>query len=178
VTQVSDEKERKCSPFKPRSSSRAPEDVFAFVAEQTNAPRWQSGLIEVRRLTPGPIGVGTEHAFVRRVAGLRVEARNRYTLSEPYRLIAFRITDGGIIGHVEYRIEPHSGGSLVTCVMEFTTRGLNRMAEPLMRRAIEREARAGDHRLAELLESEAEPQRDLPYRFPGSSAAVDEDSAG
>ncbi|MCD2441827.1 SRPBCC family protein [Agromyces sp. SYSU K20354] len=142
--------------------ARAPEDVFAFVADQTNAPRWQPGLIEVRRLTTGPIGVGTEHTFVRRVAGRRIEARNRYTKYEPSRLIAFEIADGGITGHVEYRLEPHAGGTLVTCVMEFTTRGLNRIAEPLMRRAIEREVRDGDRRLAELLESKAERQRDLP----------------
>ncbi len=32
-------------------------EVFEFVADQTNAPQWQHGLHEVRRLTPGPIGV-------------------------------------------------------------------------------------------------------------------------
>ena len=31
--------------------ARSSDDVFAFVADQTNAPRWQSGIIEVRRLT-------------------------------------------------------------------------------------------------------------------------------
>ena len=51
-------------------------DVFAFVSDQTNAPRWQSGLDEVHRLTPGPIGVGSEHSFVRRFAGRRIESRN------------------------------------------------------------------------------------------------------
>jgi uncharacterized protein YndB with AHSA1/START domain len=136
--------------------ARAPEDVFAFVADQTNTPRWQSGLIEVRRLTPGPIGVGTEHAFVRRVAGRRVEARNRYVRYEPSRLVAFDVSDGGIAGHVEYRFEPHPTGTLVTCVMEFATRGPARIAEPLLRRAIEREARRDDPKLAALLESDSE----------------------
>jgi len=136
--------------------ARAPEDVFAFVADQTNAPRWQSGLIEVRRLTPGPIGVGTEHAFVRRVAGRRVEARNRYARYEPSRLIAFDVSDGGITGRVEYRFEPHPTGTLVTCAMEFATRGLGRIAEPLLRRAIGREARRDDPKLAALLESDSQ----------------------
>jgi len=136
--------------------ARAPEDVFAFVADQTNTPRWQSGLIEVRRLTPGPIGIGTEHAFVRRVAGRRVEARNRYVRYEPSRLVAFEVSDGGIAGHVEYRFEPHPTGTMVTCVMEFATRGPGRIAEPLLRRAIEREARRDDRKLAALLEAESE----------------------
>ncbi|MBA2513779.1 MAG: SRPBCC family protein [Solirubrobacterales bacterium] len=49
--------------------SRPVTEVFAFVADQTNAPRWQGGLHEVRRLTEGPLGVGTEHEFIRRFAG-------------------------------------------------------------------------------------------------------------
>jgi uncharacterized membrane protein len=31
-------------------------EVFAFVADQTNAPRWQNGLEQVRRTTDGPPG--------------------------------------------------------------------------------------------------------------------------
>ncbi len=44
--------------------ARPVEEVFAFVADQTHAPQWQAGLHEVRRLTEGPVGVGTEHEFV------------------------------------------------------------------------------------------------------------------
>ena len=136
--------------------ARAPEDVFAFVADQTNTPRWQSGLVEVRRLTPGPVGVGTEHVFVRRVAGRRVEARNRYSHFEPNSLIGFDVNDGGITGHVEYRFEPHPTGTLVTCSMEFAMRGPGRIVEPLLRRVIKREARRDDQKLAVLLESDVE----------------------
>ena len=50
-------------------------EVFAFVPDQTNGPKWQAGLAEVRRVTPGPIGVGTEHVFVRRFAGRRSRSR-------------------------------------------------------------------------------------------------------
>ena len=66
-------------------------EVFDFVADQTNAPRWQHGLHEVRRITPGPVGVGTEHAFVRRFAGMNIESRNRYTAYEPGRLDTCRL---------------------------------------------------------------------------------------
>ena len=33
--------------------ARPVSQVFAFVADQTNAPQWQDGLHEVRRLTNG-----------------------------------------------------------------------------------------------------------------------------
>ena len=38
---------------------RPSDEVFAFVADQTNAARWQSGIVEVRRITDGPPGVGS-----------------------------------------------------------------------------------------------------------------------
>ncbi len=39
--------------------ARPPAEVFAFVADMTNAPSWQPGLHAVRRTPPGPVGVGS-----------------------------------------------------------------------------------------------------------------------
>ena len=58
---------------------RAANDVFAQVSDQTNAPRWQRGLAEVRRTTAGPIGIGTRHSVVRTFMGRRLELTNEYT---------------------------------------------------------------------------------------------------
>ena len=81
-------------------------EVFAFVADQTNAPQWQDGLAEVRRVTDGPIGVGTEHVFVRQFAGRRIESRNRFTRFEPGRFVEFEIPEGWLTGTASYRVDP------------------------------------------------------------------------
>ena len=70
-------------------------EVFVFVADQTNAPRWQTGLHEVRRLTEGPIGDGTEHEFVRTFAGRRVASRNRFVAFELAGTWSSRFRPGG-----------------------------------------------------------------------------------
>ena len=57
---------------------RAVEEVFAFVADQRNAPEWQAGLLEVRRTDEGPLGVGATHAVVRKFMGRRMEVNNEY----------------------------------------------------------------------------------------------------
>ena len=57
---------------------RPVEDVFAYVADQTNAPHWQAGLVEVRRTTDGPVGVGARHTAVRTFMGRRMEVSNEY----------------------------------------------------------------------------------------------------
>jgi len=49
------------------------EEVFAFVTDQTNTPRWQAGLVELERTTPGPIGVGTKHKGARVFMGRRLD---------------------------------------------------------------------------------------------------------
>lgn len=38
---------------------RPAEEVFAYVSDQLNAPKWEHGLSMVVRLTPGPSGVGS-----------------------------------------------------------------------------------------------------------------------
>ncbi len=81
-------------------------EVFDFVADQTNAPQWQAGLHEVRRLTEGPVGVGTEHEFVRTFAGRRVASRNRFVVFEPGRYVEFEIPSGWITGRASYLPSP------------------------------------------------------------------------
>ena len=129
-------------------------DVFAFVSDQLNAPRWQRGLREVRRTTDGPIGVGSEHVFVRRFAGRRIEARNRFVEFVPGRYVAFEIPDGKMTGHASYLVEPiDSDRSQLTSGMRFDVAGWMRFAEPLLARILERDTRRDEQTLKRLLEA-------------------------
>ena len=131
-------------------------EVFAFVSDQLNAPRWQRGLHEVRRVTEGPIGVGSEHVFVRRFAGRRIESRNRFVEFEPGRFVAFEIPDGSMTGRASYLVEPIDGDKCeLTSTMKFEVSGWMRIAEPLLARILERDSRRDEHALKRLLESTA-----------------------
>ena len=102
--------------------ARPVQEVFAFVADQTNAPQWQTGLHEVRRLTDGPIGVGSEHEFVRTFAGRRFASRNRFVAFEPGRYVKFEIPSGWISGTASYRTEASpDAGTVLTSRMEFAS---------------------------------------------------------
>jgi uncharacterized protein YndB with AHSA1/START domain len=91
--------------------SRPVAEVFAFVADQTNAPQWQGGLYEVRRLTKGPLGVGTEHEFMRRFAGRKVATRNRFVSFDEGRYVGFEIPAGWLTGQASYLTEPSPSGT-------------------------------------------------------------------
>ena len=133
--------------------ARPASEVFAFVADMTNAPRWQTGLREVRRLTPGPLGVGTEHEFVRRFAGREVATRNRFVAFEPGRFVAFEFPQGSITGLGSYRVEPEgNGGSLLTSRVELNLTGAMRLVQPVLARVLRRDVRRDDEALRALLE--------------------------
>ena len=105
-------------------------EVFAFVADQTNAPEWQDGLHEVRRLTEGPIGVGTEHEFIRRFVGRKMVSRNRFVSFEEDRFVEFEIPDGWLTGRGSYRTAPSANGTILTSRIQFRARGPMALVEP------------------------------------------------
>ncbi len=128
-------------------------EVFDFVADQTNAPRWQQGLHEVRRITPVPLGVGTEHVFVRRFAGMNIESRNRYTAYEPGRFVAFEIPSGKITGDASYLVEPAGvNTSRLISEVHFRVSGLAGLATPVLARVFERQSKKDEATLKDLLE--------------------------
>src|SRR5438552_18920668 len=85
---------------------RSQEDVFEYVSDHTNAPRWQRGLFEVRRAKEGTIGVGTRHTLVRMFMGRRMEASNEFTQYEPTRLVSFKVTSGSVAAQGWNVLEP------------------------------------------------------------------------
>lgn len=138
--------------------ARPSADVFDLVADQTNAPRWQRGLVEVERVTPGPIGVGTEHVFVRRFAGRRLSSRNRYTHYVPGRYVAFEFPDGWARGRASYLVE--AVGPTLTRLWSRVELDVGGVLAPMLARVLERDTRADEAVLRSLLGASA-PRPDV-----------------
>lgn len=133
---------------------RPVDEVFAFVADQTNAPRWQQGLVEVRRTTEGPIGVGTRHTAVRQFLGRKMELTNEYVGFEPNERVTFEADSGSMRLEASYLTEAVPRGTQLTCRMLIEPRGPMRLLQPLVARGMRKESAADDRTLKELLESE------------------------
>ena len=132
---------------------RPVEDVFAFVGDQHNAPRWQKGLVEVRKTTEGPIGLGTRHDFSRKVMGRMMVAGNEYTAYELNKRIAFKTTSGPMKLQACYRTEASGTGTQLTCTMELDKgSGLFGLLLPLIVRSIRKDMRLNFVTLKGLLE--------------------------
>jgi uncharacterized protein YndB with AHSA1/START domain len=132
---------------------RPVEDVFAYVGDQTNAVHWQAGLVEVQRLTDGPVGVGTRHRIVRTFMGRRLAVENEYVVFERGRRVAFRTTSGPMPLEGSYLVEPAEGGARVTSTIEMDASEFLSLAEPLIAVGLRREMDAAFRELKKLLEA-------------------------
>jgi uncharacterized protein YndB with AHSA1/START domain len=129
------------------------EDVFRYVGDQTNTPTWQAGLLEVRRTSDGPLGVGTTHTLVRRFMGRRMEADNVYIAYEPNQLISFKTTSGPVRMEASYVFESTVDGTRLTSRIEMDASRFMSLAEPLIAAGLKREMKAAFRVLKDLLES-------------------------
>ncbi|MFD3596693.1 SRPBCC family protein [Nocardia sp. NPDC058640] len=134
--------------------ARPADEVFALVADQTNAPCWQGGLDKVTRIGDLPLGVGTEHEFHRRFAGRVIKSRSRFVEYDEGRHVAFEFDDGSIAGRGSYDVASLPDGSTrLVSHLEMRPSGLLRFFEPLLRRILIRDIDRDDRRLKLLLES-------------------------
>ena len=61
---------------------RQPSDVFAFLADPENIPKWNHAIAITRRITPGPVRVGTRFRQVRTIPR---RAEEELARERPYR---------------------------------------------------------------------------------------------
>jgi uncharacterized protein YndB with AHSA1/START domain len=148
---------------------RSPDGVFSYVGDQTNAPRWQRGLVEVRRTTADPIGVGTKHTAVRTFMGRTHKLSNEYTRYEPDRLVEF-VFRGSMPGQASYIVESTGAGrARLTSRIEMQASGMFRLVEPLIAATLSRDVGASLGALKALLEA---GRSDESAEVPDRSSAI------
>ena len=132
---------------------RPPAEVFAYIANFENNPEWQSGMLEAHFTSPGPLAVGSTYSQVARFLGRRVESNFEVIAYEPGRLIKITTTSGSFPITVTRKVEAAGEGSRVSAIVEGDSSGFFRVAEPLMRRMVQRSVEGDYTRLKDLLES-------------------------
>jgi uncharacterized protein YndB with AHSA1/START domain len=134
---------------------RPVEEVFAFLEDLTNVPRWQEAVEEARQVTGDPIGVGTQYTSARMMMGQRFEASIEYIEHEPDKKIVFKSTSGPVSFQAAYLTEPLAEGTQVTALLDLQMEGLPTQVEAEMHAAVSSEADTELGKLKMLLESRA-----------------------
>ena len=136
--------------------NRPIEEVFAFVSNYENDPKWSSATVEAKKTSEGPIGVGTTWLNVSKVLGRRVESEIEYIEYELNRKIAIKQTTGLYPHTFHVTLELVEGGTKINFAGEFELGGFfGRIAEPLLTRIAKRPLEAGFAKLKDLMEAGA-----------------------
>jgi carbon monoxide dehydrogenase subunit G len=131
---------------------RDPDEVFAFVSEVSNNPRWQRGMREAHWTSASPTRVGSTYTQVASFLGRRIESRFEIIEYEPGRRIKGRTTVSTFPITFTRMVEPDGGGCRVRAIIEGDPTGVFKLGAPVMRRQVQRTVRQDYANLKQLLE--------------------------
>jgi hypothetical protein len=133
-------KERLMATFENTVMIRRPiEEVFGFLSDFENVPKWNYAIIETRKVSEGAVGVGTIYQQVRSVPR-RSEERFEVTAYNPPRQLEIRGQLGPFPSRLSYALDAVPEGTTLTNSVELELRGpgrlLGRVAVPRVRDAV------------------------------------------
>ncbi|HEX5579422.1 MAG TPA: SRPBCC family protein [Candidatus Limnocylindria bacterium] len=132
----------------------APEEVFRFVADLANLPRWQSGIVSARRTSPEPVGVGSTARVVRDLAGQSLTVDLTITEFEPGRRLSLASQASGVSVTATLDVEPTHDGTVARSGIEIKAGSLFMAPlESMIANAAASELASGLERLRDAVEA-------------------------
>lgn len=123
-----------------------PDEAFAFLADVSNLPRWQSGVRTAERH-------GDRIEESRTMLGRELHTTLLVEEEEPPRLLTLRAASSPVPFSVRHELEPSGGGTVLTVTAEAETSLLPGFASGLMARRAEKQFRKDFEKLKRILES-------------------------
>ena len=132
--------------------NRPPADLFSFISNFTNNPKWQGGMVEAWYTTDPPLRTGSTWSQVVRFLGRRIESTFEVIEYQPGRLIKATTIKSLFPITVTRIVEPENDGSRMTAIVEGDVPGLFKLAEPLLTKQIKKRVERDFQNLQRILE--------------------------
>jgi len=122
--------------------NRPVKEVYNYLVNVENVQKWQPAVIEVKRLSEGPIRVGTKFSEVAKMLGRHIRTTCEITQLEPNKVFAFKgASDGPMEYQTTYTLEPNGSATRLKIVGSFRTKGLWRLLEPFFEGEVKKQSR-------------------------------------
>jgi uncharacterized protein YndB with AHSA1/START domain len=112
------------------------EDVFSYVSDPLNLPRWNSAVQAVHRRSAGAKGVGSTYLMERQLPTGRAVDELEVVASAPPHTFAIRAPTGPTPFLYRYQFAPANGETVMTLEAEVELTGAATLLPQLARRAI------------------------------------------
>ncbi|MFF3325744.1 SRPBCC family protein [Streptomyces sp. NPDC002889] len=132
------------------------EEVFAFLADGRNDPRFSPRVLEIARVTDGPTAVGTVYRSKVKDAGMTTAREFRISAFEPPRMMRWNETSKNLVTATEggYDLEPlPDGGTRVRIFNVLEGHGFGRLLVGLALMAARKDADAFGRRIKAAVEA-------------------------
>ena len=130
---------------------RPPEAVFAYLADLEHLPAWNYALHETRKVTPGPVTVGTRYSQVRVLPVHRDESLEVIEYEASSRL-TIKGTLNDLPALLRYRLQPDGETTTLTNDVELSVPGPLNLVAPLATHQVKSAVAANLEVLKQVLE--------------------------
>ena len=135
-----------------RTIRRPADEVFAFVSDATNNPRWQRGMRSCEWTSPPPIGLGSTYRQEAAFLGRHIVTDFQVVDHQPGRSVTIRSTSGPFPITVRRSVTPlDAATSRVEAEITGDPGRFFRLARPLVQRLAQRSVTGDYDRLEALL---------------------------
>lgn len=111
---------------------RTPEQVWDYMMDFSQAPRWRNLVRQIDVITKGPLRVGTELLVTFDIMGKVKRAVSEVWAFEPTRRWGVRNTEQNVTGVFEYTLAPESNGTRVTFTCDIQPHSYMWLVLPLL----------------------------------------------
>jgi uncharacterized membrane protein len=132
---------------------RHPDEVFEFISNFENNPKWQSGMVSARFTSQGALRVGSTYAQEAKFLGRPVISEFEVIEYEPNRMVKAASTSGSFPITFTRMVKAQDNGTLVSAVIEGDASGFFKLAQPLMRRMVQKSVDEDYRNLKRILEN-------------------------
>jgi uncharacterized protein YndB with AHSA1/START domain len=137
--------------------ARPIEEVFSYVSDPLNLPRWNSAVEAVQRTSEHEGEVGSTYSMARDLPAGRAENELEIQALERPTEFAIRTTSGPTPFVYRYRLSTESGATVVRLDAEFELEGAAALLGPVAARAVRRGVDDNFAALKGILEAQARP---------------------
>ena len=134
---------------------RPVDEVFAFLADGTNDPKFSPRVLEIAKTTDGPPGVGTVYRSTVKDAGMKTKREFELTEFEPPTKIRWAERSSNLVTAPEggYDLAPEGSGTRLRVYNVLEGHGLGKLIAPLALRSARKDADAFANRIKSAVEA-------------------------
>jgi len=132
--------------------ARPLDEVFAFVGDFANTKDWDPGVADSRKVTDGPIGVGTRYAVDVVFNGRKLPMTYEVTAWDPPNRVVLKGEGSRVTAVDEIRFEATPAGTRIRYSADLRLKGFLKLVEPFMGKRLDqtgKDAMAGMRRALE-----------------------------